>query len=142
MKKSELSAKLKAIKTKISEIENADEPVYKTANKFLPNIGHISEIETLKDCVKALSKINKQFDVDSTSASVLGINVETLSSNKYFGFSQKDWQSDIQTRVAVLKNEELLNKLKNAEEVLKKHRSEEDVFNEDMESISDVLEIA
>jgi len=139
MNKSDLNKKLKAVKAKIAELQGLEKQSYKTSTKHVPSVGYVHELETLKDCVRALSKINKQFALDGDSASILGIDSTEITTLKYMGHGQKDWQDDIQKRVKELQNQALLVKLVNAEKVLSKHRSEEDVFNDDMEGISDVL---
>ena len=140
MKKADLTKKLKAVKAKIAELRAAEPVAYVTSTKHVPSVGYVHELESLKDCVRALSKINKQFALDDESALSLGVESAEITTIKYLGHSQKDWQNDVQKRVNELNSATLLNKLIVAEKVLNKHRSEEDIFNDDMDEISDVLE--
>lgn len=140
MKKEDLSKNLKAINAKIATVEGIEIPDYKTATKFIPNIGYVAEISTLRECAKALSKINKQFKSEIDSANELGIDEsDIVADTNYLGYKKEVWVSDLQKRVSELKNEELLIKLNKAKSTLMKHRSEEDIFNEDMDEISDIL---
>jgi len=141
MERKELSAKLKAINAKIEEIESAEEVVYATANKFIPSVGHVHQIQTKRDCAKALTIVNKQFSTENEAAKELGLtDADIQSETNYLGFKKEVWVSDLQKRVNELTQAETLAKLENAKKTLMKHRTADDIFSEDMDSISDVLE--
>ena len=142
MKKEELSLKLKAVRNKIKELKAIEAPVYATQNKFIPSIGYIFDIETLRDCAKALSIVKKYFSSEVEEASELGISEKDLAADSnYLGHKLSVWQKDIQNRVTEIKNDDMLEKLEVAEKTLMKHRTGDDIFNEDMENIGDVLDL-
>jgi hypothetical protein len=141
MERKELLGKLKAVNAKISEIESAEPVVYATACKFIPKAGYVHELESKRDCAKALAIVKENFSVETSAAEELGLSFDDIKEDTNFlGFKLDVWKSDIQKRVAELTQLETLEKLEVAKEKLMKHRSAEDIFNEDMDSIGDVLE--
>jgi len=140
MKREELASKLKGVRAKIAEINAKEAPVYATSSKYIPNIGYVAEIPTLRECAKALAKVKRYFNAETEEAAALGIDEsEIAADSNYLGHKLAVWQKDIQARVDELKDAELLTKLEAAEKTLSKHRTQDDIFNEDMESIGDVL---
>jgi len=140
MKREDLRKGIKAVTAQISKVENAEEVEYKTSTKFIPNLGYVADLPTLRDCAKALTRINKHFEAETESATELGIEADEIAADtNYLGHRQKVWLSDIQKRVDELKRETELEKLYKAKETLMKHRSKEDIFAEDMEDIAGIL---
>ena len=140
MKREELNARLKSVNAKIKELQIIEEPEFKTQNSFIPKIGFVHEIETLNECAKALTLIKKRLESVESSADELGLTKDEIKgNNKYLGHTIETWKNDLQKKVDEIKRINLLEKLNLAKGVLMKHRTEDDIFQDDMESIEDVL---
>ena len=141
MTKVELSTKLKQVRKRITELKEKEAPVYVTGNKYIPSHGYVADIPTLRECAKALATVKKAFSTESEEATELGLtDADIAAETNYLGFKLTAWQKDIQNRVTELKDADMLVKLENAEATLSKHRTADDIFNEDVESIGDVLD--
>lgn len=141
MEKKELLGKLKAVKAKIEELEGQEPVVYATCCKFIPKIGYVHEIATKRDCAKALTIVQENFSSEDAAALELGLLPEEIAvESNFLGYKLDVWKSDIQKRVDEIKKIEKIEKLEIAKETLMKHRSADDIFNEDMDGISDVLD--
>jgi gas vesicle protein len=138
MNRAELSSKLKSIRLAIDAIENQPKPEYKTTNKYVEKIGFIHELKTLTEVAKTYKFVKNNIGDLEDVAKELGITIE--STNKFMGHSLTVWKDDSLTRIKELNDQARLQKLKEAEEVLKKHRTDDDIFYEDVDSISDILE--
>ena len=133
---------LKKVKTAIESLQkkNKKAPLYETATKYIPNLGYVAELPTLRECAKALSFVQSKFTNETTAAADLGLDEEDIQEEQnYLGFDLETWKSDIQKRVDQLKDEATMEKLIEAETKLKKHRSSDDIFADDMEGIADIL---
>ena len=142
IKRDEVRDNLKKVQSAKEALEkkNKKSPLYETATKYIPNIGYVAEIPTLRECAKALAFVQSKFTNETTAASELGIEETDIQEEQnYLGFDLETWKSDIQKRVAQLKDEAMMEKLVTAEAKLKKHRSADDIFADDMEDIEGLL---
>lgn len=131
--------KVQAAKEELAK-KNKKAPVYETATKYIPAVGYVAQIPTLRECAKALAFVQSQFSNEDTAASELGLEESEIQEEQnYLGFDLETWKSDIQTRVNQLKDEALAESLDEAEAKLKKHRSADDVFADDMDGIDSIL---
>ena len=142
IKRDEVRDNLKKVQSAIEALENKNKkaPLYETAAKYIPNIGYVAEIPTLRECAKALSFVQSKFTSETTAASELGIEETDIQEEQnYLGFDLETWKSDIQKRVSELKDAAMMEKLATAEAKLKKHRSADDIFADDMEDIEGLI---
>lgn len=144
MQRSEVKTKLAEVRKAIAKIEeNEDEVVaYATANKHLPGVGYIHEIDTIGGLVKAHAEITKKSTNDlSASLKALNITDDELpeGSEKILGFKPKTWFGDIEKRLNQLRTKAKLAKLKQAESVLSKNLSTDDKFAIETDGIDDLL---
>lgn len=142
IKRDEVRENLKKVQSAKEALEkkNKKAPLYETVAKYIPNIGYVAEIPTLRECAKALAFVQSKFTNENTAATELGIDETDIQEEQnYLGFDLETWKSDIQKRVAQLKDEAMMEKLATAEAKLKKHRSADDIFADDMEDIEGLL---
>jgi hypothetical protein len=142
MDRKDIRENLKKVQSAIAALEkkNKKAPCYETATKHIPAIGYVSEIPTLRECAKALSFVQSKFTNETTAAAELGLaEADIQEEQSYLGFDFETWKSDIQKRVEQLKDESQMEKLQAAEQKLKKHRSADDIFADDMEGMDDLL---
>jgi len=120
--------------------ESSEEFLYSTAQKHLPKVGFISDIETVEGVVRAHARIKKQLstDLDQSSIELLGVKSEELpeGSNLYLGVKLTTWEKDLKTRIAEIRQETRLSNLKNDLVVLKRNLSDDDLFDLEMEGLS------
>ena len=84
--------------------------------------------------------MQSKFTNENAAASELGIEETDIQEEQnYLGFDLETWKSDIQIRVSQLKDVAMMEKLTNAETKLKKHRSADDIFQDDMEDIEGLV---
>jgi hypothetical protein len=142
MKREELVPKLKSITAEISRLENLTQHDYRTRNKYVDKFGFIHELSTQEECAKVYKTIKTHFDEMSDVSLELDIDIDEVKEKaNYMGYNLDVWKSDVQARINELRTDIKIEKLYNAQEVLKKHRSEDDIFNDDIDSISDVLSL-
>ena len=122
------------------EKKNKKAPSYATTTKYIPYLGYVAELATLRECAKALAHVQSKFTNENAAASELGIEETDIQEEQnYLGFDLETWKSDIQIRVSQLKDVAMMEKLTNAETKLKKHRSADDIFQDDMEDIEGLV---
>lgn len=145
MQRTDVSAKLAALRKEIKAIEGNDDPVvYATCNKYLPGAGIISEISNIPDIVAAHAEVLKQSKFEhQQSIEALGLTqaeIELIPSTvKILGYKPGVWFDDIKKRLAELRQEERLIKLKASYKKLKKWLSEDDQFELDTAGIDSLL---
>ena len=140
MKREELNKKIKSVKKQIEKLESVEYPVYKTDSKYIEKFGIIKELETLDIVAKAFTFVKSNFQGFDNAYDELGIVTKETEKPKYMGYALDTWTTDFKIRVQQLNDFKKIKDLNNALEVLNKHRSEDDIFNEDMERISDILD--
>ena len=140
MERKDIPMHLKKVNARIAILEAKKAPRYETDNKYIPNMGYVEELPTKRDCAKALAFIKNRCASELESARELGLKDSDVEADvTYLGYLPEVWKSDIQKRVDTINDEELLEKLKNAREVLMKYRSKEDIAMENIEYITETL---
>lgn len=143
MNRTEVKGRLDQVRGAIKEIEDNEEPVaYATANKYLPEVGYIAELDTIEEIVNAhvvLSKLSKNDTSESVKA--LGLTESEIPENntRIIGFKSETWFKDLDTRLNVVHTETKLARLKAAELTLKGHMSADDKFEMDTAGIDALL---
>ncbi len=139
-KREQVLGNFKAVEKEIAELESAPAVVYATASKYIPSVGYVAELADVKQIVKAQKVINEQREGLSEAAKELGLTEEDLADDVTFmGFTIPVWTQDIKNRLAELKAETRLAKLKAARKTLKKNLSKDDKFDLEMGGIDDIL---
>lgn len=139
----EVKAKYQAVKEELAKLAEQEAPAYKTDNKYLPGIGLISELETMKDVAKAAKYIKEESG--SFESAVEGVELteaeaaEALAETTIMGFKPSVWLAEINQRVVELRKEKRIADLEKAKKILKKNLSEDDKFALDMESIAETV---
>lgn len=128
------------MKKQIEKLESVEYPEYKTDSKYIEKFGIVKELDSLDIVAKAFTFVKSNFQGFDNAYDELGITTKDSEKPKYMGYSLENWTSDFKIRVQQLTDLKKIKDLNNALEVLNKHRSEDDIFNEDMESISDILD--
>jgi hypothetical protein len=140
MVRTELSANLKKMKAKIEELNSKRRPNYITCSKYIASVGAVKELESLRECAKALKTINHHFDSEISGLDEIGIEANEIKNDQNFlGFQREEWISDLKLRVGELRDAILLENLEVAVDKLSKHRSSEDIFAEDTDGVDDLL---
>lgn len=140
MNDKEVSKNLKTVIARLAQLATEKAPQYETCNKYVPTIGYVSEMETKRECAKALSLVRNKCVSELASAEILGMSADEVEDDiNFMGFSYEVWQSDIQKRVDELRKEETIAKLEKAKAVLTKYLSAEEKFAIDLESITEAI---
>lgn len=139
-KKAQLLKKYNETNKAIKTLENREEATYHTINKYLPQIGHIHELTTLQQVVKAKKYINSESGSNADVIAELGIDADELPVEdvKLMGFPISKWNADINTKVEELRIEIKLEKLYNDASILERNLSEDDKFNLEMSELSTI----
>ncbi len=139
-KREQVLVNFKAVEKEIAELESAPAVVYVTASKYIPAVGYVAELATIKQVVKAQKVVNEQKEGLGEAAEELGLTAADLDEESTFmGFPISVWTQDIKNRLTELKSETRLAKLKVARKTLKKNLSKDDKFDLEMGGIDDVL---
>jgi len=130
--RTDLQSKLATIDEKLKAIKATADSQYKTNGEFRFNPSYtvnspiyIHKTQDLKILISALGYINKQSQAYNETAS----NILKLDSYPVFewqGYSFDAWENDIQIRVAIVTQHDLINKLKTAKQKLEQFMSDED----------------
>jgi hypothetical protein len=121
-------------------LESTPKTTYATASKYIPAVGYVAELSTIKQVVKAQKVINEQKEGLGEAAKELGLTEEDLDEEATFmGFPISVWAQDIKNRLDELRSETRLAKLKVARKTLRKNLSKDDKFDLEMCDIDDVL---
>jgi hypothetical protein len=140
MKREDLSVNLKKMKTKVAELKAKRQPSYVTCGKYINGVGYVKDLETLRECAKALKVINNHFDSEVSGIDEIGIEANEIKNDQNFlGFQREEWIADLKNRVAVLRDSMLLANLEKSISKLSKHRSSDDIFAEDTDGMDDLL---
>lgn len=128
---------------KIEKIEKEKPFNYQTSTKYVPKIGLITDVTTVKDIVKLQTIVDEQKSKFNEAAKKLGISEDELDEEEttFMGYSLDIWEDEIKQRLNEIKQLNLLSKLQKAKKVLKKNLSADDKFLLDMDSINDVLSL-
>ncbi len=142
IERTEILNRFQTIEAEIEKIEKAEPSVYATSHKYVDKIGHIHELKSIKDVVKAKKFINGEFEDFEAEQKELGISAKELENNvaTFLGFKKEIWDKDIETRLNELRQQTKLEKLKVARKLLKKNLSEDDKFKLDMSKITELIE--
>jgi predicted PhzF superfamily epimerase YddE/YHI9 len=139
-KREQVLGNFKAVEKEIAELESAPAVVYSTASKYIPSVGYVAELADIKQVVKAQKVINEQKEGLGEAAKELGLTEADLDDEATFmGFPITVWSQDIKNRLAELKSETRLAKLKAARKTLRKNLSKDDKFDLEMGGIDDIL---
>jgi len=138
MKRELVLKKLRAVQSEIAEIKKID---FKTScgGVFVPGVGMLCEANTLQGLIKFHAAISHAKAALEKSAKELQIEL-TDEEFEYNGVQFSTWMKDIKTIKEEIIANERLGKLVEAEKVLQKHLSDDDIFTIDMEEISDTLD--
>lgn len=140
MLRTELSANLKKMRAKIEELKSKRRPNYITCSKYIAGTGAVRELESLRECAKALKTINQHFDSEISGLDEIGIEANEIKNDQNFlGFQREEWIFDLKLRVGELRDAILLENLEVAVDKLSKHRSSEDIFAEDTDGVDNLL---
>jgi len=138
MKREEVRIKLKAVQAELKKLEKQENPKYHSEGIYIPGIGEIHEVNSLQQLIKAHAIITKA-KVDLTNSSKeLEIELED-EEFEYNGIEISKWMEDIKARKNQIAKEKRMSALYGAEKILEKNLSDDDKFDIDMESISDIL---
>jgi len=138
MKRDEVRAKLKDVDSEIKKIKATPEVEYVTGGVYVPGVGHMRELVSLQELVKAHAIIIKtKIDLEQ-SAKELDIELED-SEFEFQNVKISDWEKDIKNRRDEVILENRLSQLEKASAILTKNLSEDDLFEIEMDGISNVL---
>jgi hypothetical protein len=139
-KRDQVLKQFQTVEAEIEKMGKFPKTIYATASKYIPKVGSVNELETVKDLLKAQKVINEQKDDFAEAAKTLGVEAEEEEIT-FMGFPLWIWDNDLKLRLEELKREQLLAKYEKAKKVLKKNLSADDKFDLAMSSISDVLSL-
>jgi hypothetical protein len=139
-KRDQVLGNFKAVEKEIAELEAAPAVVYITASKYIPSVGYVAELSDIKQIVKAQKVDNEQKEGLGEAAKELGLTeADLVDEATFMGFPIQIWSLDIKNRLAELKSETRLTKLKAARKTLRKNLSKDDKFDLEMGGIDDIL---
>lgn len=142
MVRTELAANLKKMNGKIAELKAKRRPNYITCSKYIASVGAVKELESLRECAKALKVINHHFDSEVAGLDEIGIEAKEIKNDQNFlGFQREEWITDLKTRVGELRDAALLKELEAKVAKLSKHRTSDDIFQEDADGVDDLLKL-
>jgi len=141
LKREELAERFNATQNAIAKIqENEEVYLYATKDKYLAKVGHVHEIESIPELLKAQIVVNESRNQEFNSvAEQLGIKEDELPKAtvpKLMGLKLSLWDKDLKTRLSELRAENRLNNLLKDEELLRRNLNEDDVFKLDMKELS------
>lgn len=133
-KKAQIFNMYNAAKNEIASIKKLPKVSYITADKYVPQHGYIKEVSSLQAISKFHKFITEQDNELNESLELLGITEDELDEDeiKYLGFPLESWYTDIKTRLAELRQEIKVKKLKSDVKILKKNLSLDDKFELEM----------
>ncbi len=140
-KRDQVLGNFKAVEKEIERLEAKPAVIYATASKYIPSVGYVAELGSIKEIVKAQKTINEQKSGLDEAAKDLGLSDGDFQEEEatFMGYPIQVWANDIKNRLEEIKSEQRLAKLKAARKTLKKNLSKDDKFELDMGGINDVL---
>lgn len=147
MKKEDVAKNLQLAKTQLNKlmVEREDNPaLYHTKNKFLPKNGHVHEMETIEDVVKAHTYLLEQTKESSFTKSMerLKVNDSEISEKrtpKVLGYKVSVWERDMETRINEIRMDKKIQQLEKAISVLSKHIDAKAAFEMETDFIDGLL---
>ncbi len=89
--------------------------------------------------VAAFADLKSRMTSGSDALSELGFGKDELEDETYLGFTFAEWSQDFQTRAKQIRNEEKIEKLYAAVDIMEDNLSEEDRFSLDMKAVEELL---
>lgn len=126
------------INSKLAELKHIQDSVYKTGTKgTLRGFTNAVQDETsVEELIKMHSSVNGREKAYNESAGILGIG--TYGTFKAEGYTKEDWEADIKLRIAIIQNQDQLNKLKGLKKDFEELLDKEDkllLLNERLKTI-------
>jgi hypothetical protein len=103
----------------------------------LEHFGFISQLDTIGECVEALTFLNTKSASSTEAMKELELDGENEST--FLGYEISDWKTDIKTRKLQIESSFKIEANLKAIALLEKHMSLDDIFNRDMEKIDSLL---
>lgn len=141
IKREEVKKKFTAVEKELDRLRKLPKPLYATASKYIPKVGYVHELETVKQILKAQKTVDAEREDYDASAKKLEIDSDDIEEENvtFMGFAFDVWDTDIKNRLEEIKTQATITDLERARKVLKKNLSSEDKFDLEMESIGDVM---
>lgn len=134
----DIPALLETVSEKIKQLKGNQETKETTAGVNLRPFGPVKDINKVEDLVKAHSMLTAKSDAYNKSAKVLDINTEKYPF-KEDKFTLGQWEDDIKTRLAVVKNRTELNRLEKVKKLLEENLSAESKLANDLKKAQEIL---
>jgi hypothetical protein len=107
-------------------------------NRRLDHFGLVFNLETINDCVEALTYLNSKASASTEALKELELEDDN-SETTYLGYSISDWKKDIILRKSQIVASFKIEANNKAISLLEKHLSADDVFVRDMEKLENLL---
>lgn len=108
------------------------------ASRRLDHFGFVSELQSLADCVEAMTYVKSKSATNAEAFAELGLEDQT-ETGVFLGYQISVWVEDIKTRTNQIKKMVKIEQNKQAISLLENHLSEDDKFNRDMAAVGDIL---
>lgn len=128
---------LEKINQKLNSLQKITETPYKTSGELGNGFGNLKNETKIANLISLCSMINAKEAAYNAAAAELGL--QTFPEFSVNGYSSADCKSDIKLRIAVLSQQETLDKLNKAKSILSTFLSEEDKKRQALEDLKDLL---
>lgn len=126
-----------------NEIKNLEEKEYNyKTNRAWPGCMVVNTIDSVNALIKVWETIHNSIKTNSDAIKALGLDKLELVSEEdtqYYGYSLKEWESDLKLRAIQFADTEKIKKLNKAKKILEKNMSEDDKFAQDMNAVADLI---
>lgn len=134
----DIPAFLKQVDAKITELKGGQENKETTSGTEFPDFGYLKRLEKVEMLVKAHSTLLAKEKAYNASAKVLGIDVKKYPF-QLNGFSLNSWETDIKSRLLIVKNQTELAKLEKVKKILEENLSQEAKLSNDLKKAQKIL---
>ena len=138
IKREELLSKREEVLGRIKNLEAEVKSTRFISNRYYEGYGMVENMD--KDTlVAAFADLKNRMTAGSDALSELGFGKDALEDETYLGFTFDEWSQDFQTRAKQIRNEEKIEKLYAAIDIIEDNLSEEDRFSLDMKAVEELL---
>lgn len=138
IKREELLCKREEVLERIKNLEAEVKSTRFISNRYYEGYGMVENMD--KDTlVAAFADLKSRMTSGSNALSELGFGKDELEDETYLGFTFAEWSQDFQTRAKQIRNEEKIEKLYTAVDIMEDNLSEEDRFSLDMKAVEELL---
>ena len=138
IKREELLSKREEVLGRIKNLEAEVKFTRFISNRYYEGYGMVENMD--KDTlVAAFADLKNRMTSGNNALSELGFGKDALEDETYLGFTFSEWSQDFQTRAKQIRNEEKIEKLYAAIDIIEDNLSEEDRFSLNMKAVEELL---